>query len=500
MKNKKNIYLIVISLVIVIVGAAIFFRPVFLDNENLIGRISSKVLNKQMLEKRIRNNFSNFTPQTIPIPLQPNSVIAGEFIVNVDTIRNQINPHIDSMANKFIVTWVKLFNPDPTPPEVVVRVFDDDGPSLTGEIVVGNLDLNTAPFNGPRVSMFSDGGFVVVWEKDNSTSTTNEDSDIYARIYDNSFNPVANEFSVHPGSTLGEQRLADVAVLSNGNFVVTWLDASAFSNQGGYNPGSFYGTVYGQIFTSSGTPVGSQFQIATLNEEWQTSPAVSASNDGNFIVVMGSETAISGPDFLMIISKDIIGRRFDNSGTPLEVEFQVNSLSSLSCCPTWISHEPAVDYLYNGDFVVTWLYESLPSSTASHNDYYIYARRFDSSGIPVAEFMVDSVNPYVTINGELTPFFSYPDVSGKMFQNSYDITWHSLTSANNHDVYKRTYDFQDVPMGVKMLVNTYTANQQTDPAIASYRQGYVVVWESYDQLGQESEVYGQRFDNTNNPL
>src|SRR5690348_3685774 len=51
-------------------------------------------------------------------------------------------------------------------------------------------------------------------------------------------------------------------------------------------------------------------------------------------------------------------------------------------------------------------------------------------------------------------------------------------------------------------VNTYTMYDQNHPSIAASSGGFVVVWDSYKQLGTANpfDVFGQRYDSLGNPL
>lgn len=58
-----------------------------------------------------------------------------------------------------------------------------------------------------------------------------------------------------------------------------------------------------------------------------------------------------------------------------------------------------------------------------------------------------------------------------------------------------------VPVGNEFQVNTFTTDNQDTPAIAVDAQGnYVVVWESFDQDGDDNGVYAQRYDRFGNAI
>src|ERR1700687_990682 len=56
------------------------------------------------------------------------------------------------------------------------------------------------------------------------------------------------------------------------------------------------------------------------------------------------------------------------------------------------------------------------------------------------------------------------------------------------------------PLGSEFQVNTYTTHSQEVPAIASDAVGnFVIVWESYKQVGSYSGIFAQRFNSVGVP-
>lgn len=58
-----------------------------------------------------------------------------------------------------------------------------------------------------------------------------------------------------------------------------------------------------------------------------------------------------------------------------------------------------------------------------------------------------------------------------------------------------------IPAGNEIQVNTTTLNAQNEPSVAVDANGnYVVVWQSFDQDGDDNGVYAQRYDRFGNPI
>ncbi len=87
-------------------------------------------------------------------------------------------------------------------------------------------------------------------------------------------------------------------------------------------------------------------------------------------------------------------------------------------------------------------------------------------------------------------------------QGRFVVTWQSFGSPGNDNgspsIQAQRFDAQGNPLGAQFQVNTYTTGNQALPAVAADGQGnFVVVWESYGSVGNDSSlrcIQGQRFD------
>ena len=85
--------------------------------------------------------------------------------------------------------------------------------------------------------------------------------------------------------TLGSQRLPAVATGASGSFVVVWQSED--------QDGSVY-SIQGQHFDSAGNPLGDEFQVNSYTTGSQERPAVTADEQGNFVVVWQGGSAYAG--------------------------------------------------------------------------------------------------------------------------------------------------------------------------------------------------------------
>src|SRR5688500_7482326 len=78
----------------------------------------------------------------------------------------------------------------------------------------------------PNIALLTDGGFVIVWTDASALGADTSGSGIKAQRFDADGNKVGDEFLVNT-TTAASQSLAAVATLESGRYVVTWTDASA---------------------------------------------------------------------------------------------------------------------------------------------------------------------------------------------------------------------------------------------------------------------------------
>jgi hypothetical protein len=309
--------------------------------------------------------------------------------------------------------------------------------------------------NLPATAMDSDGDFVVTWY---SNGQDGYGYGIYAQRYDPAGLSQGPEFRVNTYTT-GLQREPAVAMDSDGDFVIAWHSNVQDGNSLG---------IYAQRYDNAGLPLGVEFQVNTYTTGSQSNPAIASNSYGDFVVTWSSD----GQDGN---SGGIFARRYDNTGLPLDPEFQVNTYT------TGLQSVPAIVMDSDGDFVVTWF-----SSGQDGSDGGIYAQRYDNAGTPQGtEFRVNSYT---------TGFQGLPAI-GMDSNGNFVIAWAS-DDGNSDGVFARLYDNAGTPQGTEFLVNTYTNSQQRNNAVAMDSDGdFVVTWRSSGQDGSVSGIYAQRYDN-----
>jgi hypothetical protein len=82
-------------------------------------------------------------------------------------------------------------------------------------------------------------------------------------------------------------------------------------------------------------------------------------------------------------------------------------------------------------------------------------------------------------------------------ESQFVVVWESYDQDGDQEgIFAQRYD-KNGALGSEFRVNAYTTDSQSNPAVAANSSGsFVVVWESYGQDGDDAGIFAQRFDNT----
>lgn len=269
----------------------------------------------------------------------------------------------------------------------------------------------------PQVARFADGRAVFVWQGGKygfqkiyarilpATGTNFTGSDITVSTY-------TNGFRINPA----------VAVLGNGNVAVVW---SCYGQDG------FLQGVFGQILTSAGVKVGTEFQINQFALNNQRTPAIAALAGGGFVVAWISELQRG------LSTVDVYARLFDVSGTATGSEFPVNTVTTNICANPSVAGSP------DGGFAIAWSQRELASANTA-------ASQFNMSAVAAGSF-------------------------------------------NSWDVFARTYHANGSAKSSPVRLNTLTYGDQYAPKLSAFGKTYLAAWLGLGQDGSGEGIYGQFF-------
>src|SRR5438128_6768753 len=343
------------------------------------------------------------------------------------------------------------------------NVTDGDGLGISARRINSNLSGSFGVFRVnergagdqqlPRVSLLNKGGAVFVWQSGSSGT-----EDIYARFLGPDGTLLTGDVQVNT-YTKAQQITPVVAALADGSAVIAW---SSYGQDG-----SMLG-VFAQRFSSAGEKLGGEFRVNQFASYNQRSPAVSALDNDNFVVVWVSEQQ------RFENSVDLYARLYRSSGEPVGNEFLVNSQTNVCA-------NPAVARAADGGFVVTWAQMDIADPT---NAWDVFVRSFNAQGAPMSDTL--RVNAYTRRNQYA------PQISS--IGSDHLIVWTSNGQDRSREgIFGRFLSAGEVA-GPEFPVNTTWISQQIHPAVASNgRNGFVAVWASYVGGANSFDLLAQRY-------
>jgi hypothetical protein len=295
-------------------------------------------------------------------------------------------PELAVLPNReFVVAWEA---PDGGYYGIVGRRFSSSGAAVGNQMQINSY--TTEDQNYAHAAVDGAGNVFIAWESRFQDGTTRG---IFAQTFDSAGATIGSEFMVN-GYTLGSQALSTVAGDPTGGFVVAWSDYrydgnnsallarrydSAGSLEGSefqvneftscnvagpafdFGPGGGMVATFGcsgrdgdtsgifaRRFDSAGASIGGDFQVATQTIDRQIDSDVAHDENDGFVIVWGSDRE----DNFM----DVIGQRYDSTGTPEGGEFRVSTYTFFN------QAYPEIGALDDGQFVVVW--------GSSHQDGY----------------------------------------------------------------------------------------------------------------------------------
>lgn len=231
--------------------------------------------------------------------------------------------------------------------------------------------------------------------------------------------------------------------------------------------------ILGRLFNNIGSPIGSEFQIFSQAAPGaiQSAPDVAMDGTGGFVVVWEENDNSNRDD-----RRGIWARQFDFTGVAIDDPFLVNVFTANP------QTEPSVAMDLGGDFVVTW------TSFGQDGDRDgVFARRFNSFG--------DALTGEIQVNSRTAERQSSSDVTMDG-DGDFVVVWNSFgQDGSEWGVYGQRFDGDGARLGGEFRVNDTTADKQRFPKVAMDNDGdFVVTWQSFGGVGAEYDVFAKRFN------
>jgi hypothetical protein len=297
------------------------------------------------------------------------------------------------------------------------------------------LEMFLEEFGGqsPEVAIASNGNFVVAWVKQNNA---------YFRIFGNTGTPISDAIVINPENESPNENVSVTMNQSNGSFIV------AFSSPTG---------VFAQRYNSDGTPNGSRIQVSTEATGFWNEVSIVEDNTGKFVVAFSYVEVDTTIKFVMK------GRKFNGDGSPVDInDFNISNFD------TKTKVAPSVDIDNNFNFVVSWA-----SREISGSNFEIMARVFNNNAVPQTnQFMVND-----TTTGNQT----WPK-TGVKGNGNFIIAWEGGAYT-----FIKQYDSAGNPIDTEMTVSNNSSVQSTGLSVNKTTGNYLVTWQSPERQ-EEDEV------------
>ncbi len=307
--------------------------------------------------------------------INPDASKSGvEVLVNTTTAASQSAPGVTTLADgRFVVTWgdTSASGADTSSSAVRAQMFNADG-SLSGSEFLVNTTTPGSQ-SQPIITTLTEGRFVIVWV-DSSPSADDPSGAVRGQMYTPDGARIGPEFRVNT-TTDGLQNQAHLTALADGGFVVTFGDVSQ------NDPDTSGSAVRAQVFDADGGRTGPELLVNTTTESNQTEARVAALADGRFVAVWADDSNL-GPDAAF---SAIRAQVFNADGTRTGREFQVNTTAPGA------QYNPAVSLLADGRVVISWTDASAAAP--------------DSTGTAIRGQILDLRETGVALNGTLQADF-----------------------------------------------------------------------------------------------
>jgi len=270
-----------------------------------------------------------------------------------------------------------------------------------------NLDYTKQRLSS-SVAALPNGDFLITWSSYSSISSS---YDVYAQRYDSDGNEVESVFQVNT-YTFGEQSASNITSVDNG-FVITWHSEGQDGSESG---------IFGQRYDLSGAKIGSEFQVNTYKNNYQSFPSSTNLPNGEFLVTWSSMNQ-GGERF------DIYGQKFNSDNLKVGDEFKVNSYTEND---QWLSN---VAGLSDGGFFITW-----QSYQQDGSGYGVYGQQYDEDGLAIGDEV--QINSY-TIDDQYEP-----DIVS-LSDGGFVVNWQSVgQDGYTNNAYAKHYGVNGEPVSI----------------------------------------------------
>lgn len=446
-----------------------------------------------------QDNFTDGDGSGISARLLDSSLsgMLSSFRVNEIGQGNQGKPAAAMLSNGgAVVVWQ---GGPPGFEDIQARFLTASNTWATGDVAVHNHTAEAE--EDPAVAALADGACVVVWCAYNQASSTSM-KDVYLQRFSSTGEKVGSMLRVNQTTALN-QRTPTVARLSDGRFVVAWINETK-RIIGGVTE-AYDVDVYARIFSAAGLAQGNEFKVNSTQAVC-ANPSLAGSADGGFLVVwsrrdpsgsargwdvasrfftsagtggtesilnthldkdqFGPSVAVLGTDFMVVWTslwqdgshEGVFGRFVGSTGLPNGEEFQVNttvvSQQLLPCLASdggtrFLAVWSGFTGVANGFDVFAQRYATVTDPLLAPDPPYVWALDFSEISVSWAELAGFDVASYqVYVDGAASP-------SASVTNNQWTLTNVAPYTTHTFRLAYRLEDGRSSPLSGPASATTY---------------------------------------------
>ncbi|WP_373506218.1 calcium-binding protein [Aestuariivirga sp.] len=314
----------------------------------------------------------------------------------------------------------------------------------------------------PFTTALSTGGYIVGWQDESGVAGPQTADDTRFALYD-AFGTRLKADVLANTATASSQFQGAAAAFGDGKFVIAWTDYSAAPDSNG-DIDSNNGGVKFQIFNADGSKSGGEIhanQTDAVSEQLrQDEPSVSVLSSGKFVVTWTNQ------DIDASSTKQIMARVFNADGSPVGNQFIINTNQDIGD-----QSGSTVIALKSGGFAVVWDDRDSTEETGGQTDTYL--RIYNAAGSAQGAAKLANTNA-----GDPQDVHVSELADGRIA-----VVWSDYVTSNppgdgsGGAIRARIFNPITETFGPRIIVNTTTSNDQTDPVIAGLPDGqFVVAW------------------------
>ncbi len=379
------------------------------------------------------------------------SISNAETLVNNTTTSAQQHPAVSQdTSGRYVVVWESELQ-DGDGFGIYAEIYNADHTVRVPEFQINTND-QTDDQRHPDVDMDVNGNFCVVWQSNEDDVLSDQEWDVYRKIYDIDGTVIATRSRVNSTTSRNQQR---PSVAMNENYVVV-----AYMSQFGQDAYSVRGRFYD---ATTGAALQSPFDVMANAADHVAHVDVSIDDQGQALFVWQADN-LDGD------RKGVFASGYEQPNTQVFAEVQVNTTTAGN------QQEPAVAADSAGNAMVVW------SSFGQDGDHYgIYSRLMNTSGT--------FSGSEVQVNSTSADSQDHARVEASRQGTRFVVTWTDETAAGdgNWGVMARHYEagaFQ----GSDSLINATTSGRQmlSDVSVGSDSYDAIIAWQGGNRKGTSS--------------